>query len=54
MMKKLYQKIVQYLQKRKKPLTIQFTIAVSFTIISACTMLFLGVGTIFLWEEWKA
>jgi len=44
MMKKLYQKIVQYLQKRKKPLTIQFTIAVSFTIISACTMLFLGVG----------
>ena len=40
---KFYRKIAEYLAKRVKPQTIQFTISVSFTIISVCSMGILGV-----------
>ena len=35
---KFYRKIAEYLAKRVKPQTIQFTISVSFTIVSVCSM----------------
>ena len=40
---KFYRKIAEYLAKRVKPQTIQFTISVSFTIVSVCSMGILGV-----------
>ena len=40
---KFYRKTAEYLAKRVKPQTIQFTIAVSFTIVSVCSMAILGV-----------
>lgn len=41
--KELYQKTAEYLAKHRKPQTIQFTIALSFTIVSLCSMGILGV-----------
>ena len=43
-MKKITDRIISYLNRKMKVKTIQFTIAVSFTVVSIGTMLILGIG----------
>lgn len=43
-MKKLWNEIQSIIKQKNKPQSIQFTLAISFTVVSVCSMLILGLG----------